>query len=1208
MPLLPKGTERALFVLCPLLLLLFSGDPARSQTLHPKATTFDPSDYGGHAQILCAEPLSDGRTAFGTVEEVLFYYGEGFERVRVGKGKNVFSMEADSTGRVFVGGTSLMGVIAPDSTGEPSFRSLLPLLPDSLKDFGIIWNIVCTPGGEVYFNARDHLFRYDGARVTSIRPEHRFFQMHAPGSRPVIEDDDTGFFRIDADDKTQLPGTKELEQEKGFHAVLPSAEEDSGIWTLFTRSSGLYRYDASQGKSTPFPESDGEAPLKELIKAKIYTACRIDPRKNPYDAAYAVGTSLDGIYLLDPDGRIVLHLTTDDGLPADRIWRVAPDGKGNVCVTTINGMSLLHTGIPFTRTKKGERFKGAVVDISRGPATDNEERKSDRFFMATSQGVWKWMPKVESFSLLQGTSGQCRQLLPYASAGQSPRMLVAGGSAVLKFPIENGIDQERLKADTLAKWNPYSITLLPYPKGKGSLLIGGRSGMGVFTAPNTDKDGGWEKTLSVRELPEGVRSMAWDNYPDAPDSVRIWGGMDSKGVLSIVVDTALSGHRVVHYDTTDGLPKGMVRCFPDPSKEGRNVVFGTDDGLFTFEQNGFHPYSRYGPSFSDAGHQVFRIRGGNEGEVWILDGSGGHVNHLIPEGKGSYHVDSTVFRPLELGAVRTLLPETERTWIGGDQGIACYFPSVQKDPDKGPICFIRAVKGSGDSLLFGGRFFKKRGTWKGSPNEGAPKRFPIKEQPEHMVPVLPYSENRMMFKFAASYPIRQKAVEYRYKLSSFDTAWSDWTDKTRKEYTNLPEGTHTFRVKARNIYLKESRTMDYRFVILPPWYRTWSAYAGFSLAGVAFISLILWLNSRRLIAQKKRLESIVEERTKEIRDQKETTEEQRKEAEKQREVAETRRQKIEEAHEELQEAHKEITSSISYARKIQDALLQREEHVSSHVPEHFILFKPQARVSGDFYWGKEHKGYFYIAAVDCTGHGVPGAFMSMLGISQLNEIMNTNELLSPGKILTELRERVAKELASSDPDSATKDGMDAALLKIPIPTSKSKTNPNSKDQKSRDEGIVVEFAGAQNPLYVIRKGIGENPYSVVDRQHVGATHVSPLQKELIRPFKKSNDGIEIKGDPMPVGYDEHADKTFTTVKLQLQKEDLLYIFSDGYADQFGGPKGKKFRYAPFKQLLAQLDQKQLEEQKNELDRTFEDWKEESQQEQIDDVLVIGMRL
>ncbi|MFB6257268.1 MAG: triple tyrosine motif-containing protein [Flavobacteriales bacterium] len=498
----------------------------------------------------------------------------------------------------------------------------------------------------------------------------------------------------------------------------------------------------------------------------------------------------------------------------------------------------------------------------------------------------------------------------------------------------------------------------------------------------------------------------------------------------------------------------------------------------------------------------------------------------------------------------------------------------------------------------------------------------------------------MIFEFAAPYPDRQEAVEYSYELSGFDTSWSKWTKETKKEYTNLPEGSYTFRVKARNIYFKKSSTAEYRFRILPPWYRTWIAYGSYTMASIGFLWLIVWLYGRRLIAQKQRLEEIVEERTKEIREQKEEVEKKNQALEEANETISKQKEEVEEAHDKLQEAHEEMTDSIDYAQKIQYALLQSEEYVSPHLPEHFIFFKPQSQVSGDFYWGKEHKGYFYLAAVDCTGHGVPGAFMSMLGISQLNEIMNTEEILTPGYILTALRERVLGELGGSDPESTTKDGMDAAMVRIPLgkegeagyekrhPQGEGFNphreegdkndhpqgegfNPRSHEGNEDESTVDVEFAGAQNPLYVIRKGIAEDPPSVTmeHQREEGIGYVGSYQDPSpVKPFKKSSDGIEIKGDPMPVAYHEHAKDAFTTVTLELQSNDMLYFFSDGYADQFGGPKGKKFRYEPFKQLLVSLCQKPIEEQKQKLDKTFEDWKAESQQEQIDDVVVIGVRL
>ncbi|MFB6258489.1 MAG: triple tyrosine motif-containing protein [Flavobacteriales bacterium] len=671
--------------------------------------------------------------------------------------------------------------------------------------------------------------------------------------------------------------------------------------------------------------------------------------------------------------------------------------------------------------------------------------------------------------------------------------------------------------------------------------------------------------------PEPIKFLGRERTED-PDSVRVWGGMSSKGAVRISIDPSLEQSRSELFNTTDGLGKGPTSIFRDPQGEG--VLFGSGKKLMKYRNGRFEPTCRYGELYCKGEHQPYILKKGPNEEIWVNDTKGSPIKRLIPESEG-YRMDSIPFRGLDLGNIRTMLPERERIWFGGDKGLACYFPDQKKEYDVPWECRIREVRGSNDSLLFGGTFSEL--TSKGTDSV----RVPIREQPEGMHPVLPYAENRFFFEYAAAFPDRQEKVRYRYRLFGFDTAWSKPTKKTEKEYTNLPEGRYTFKVKAENVYGDTSSIASYRFRILPPWYRTWWAYGGYGAAGLTFVWLLVRLNGRRLRVQKERLERIVNERTREIREKNQALEEEKREVQHQKEKVE--------------EAHQEITQSIDYAHKIQDALLQSEEPVSEHLPEHFILFKPQSQVSGDFYWGKEHKGHFYLAAIDCTGHGVPGAFMSMLGISQLNEIMNTDKVLTPGQILTDLRERVVRELSGSDPESTAKDGMDAAIVKIPIGNSNS--NSNSKG------GVEVEFAGAQNPLYVVRKGIVDEPPEV-SMEYQGKA----IEGDPVKPFKKSPDGIEIKGDGQPVGYDEYAKDAFTTVKLQLRKMDMLYFFSDGYADQFGGPKSKKFRYGPFKQLLASIHEKPLEEQKQELDRTFEDWKAEGQQEQIDDVVVIGLRL
>ncbi len=1168
----------------------FSSHNAHTQTLLPELTTFSSSTYNSHSQIACSEPLPDGRMVFGTAHEALIHDGETFRQVPVGSGKIVFSMEHAPDGRVFVGGQSLMGVIRPDSTGSLSYRSFIPLLPDSLKDFGIIWSTVRTDEGELYFDAYDRIFLFEDDTMKVIRPDGRFFLMHRPASRPIVEDRKSGLFRLLGTEKEYLKGSRELLRGKNIRSILPSAE-NGGEWTILTEKEGLYHYDPEGGEVRSYPDEPGFHPQGGWSSAGVYTACRMDPEKNPYGAAFAVGTTRKGLYLLTSKGRIALHLGKEEGLPAKQIWEVVPSKGGDLWAATNNGITLVHTGLPFTIALEGEGFSGSFSDIER--ASD----PNSPLFLATTQGTWSWEEGRDEFALVPGTEGQCQDLVPLPvdpgsvlsgqreRKGRKPsRILAAGGTAGV-FSIE--LSSEKMKADTVLSRYARSLAPLPFRKRKGVLppvLAGGRNGLYVLAPEMLNGKRNGAPLLALEDVPEGIYMVGAERTGEGIDSLRLWASMRSQGVLKVMVDTAFTGHRITHYDTADGLPAGPVRIFPDP--DGQGVMFGTKSGLYAFEKGRFVASCRYGKIFCDGSHEVFLLeKGFDNGEVWIGDSKGGQVKHFFKDEDGQ-RIDSTCFRGLDIGGVRAIHPEADRVWIGGGQGLASYFPEVEDDHDRAWDCLLRKVTGSGDSLLFGGN-------------------KPLKDIGKGDGLELPYAKNRLEFRYAAPFTDKQEEVTYSYRLVGFDTAWSKWSEQTRKEYTNLPEGDYTFRVKAKNVYGIESSTGTYSFTVLPPWYRTWTAYGGYMGAGIGFIWVLIWLYSRRLVAQKQRLEGIVEQRTQEIREKNQRLESANQKIEAEKEKVLEQKQEVERAHEALEESHKEITASIDYARKIQHALLQSEEYVSGHLPEHFILFKPQATVSGDFYWAKEQGGHLYFAAIDCTGHGVPGAFMSMLGISQLNEIMAAKELPTPGEVLTELRERVVAELRSGDPEGGAKDGMDAAMVKVPL--------AEAQDPNSNSNSKKIEFAGANNPLYVVKEGIGEGIPDVHFKEgntgNVGTDrNLSPSDgpSDRINPFKKTPDGFEVKGDKMAVGYEPDSAEAFTTAELEVPTDAMLYMFSDGYADQFGGPKGKKFRYGPFKELLARIHTMSSEEQKEELDRVFEEWKES--QEQVDDVCVVGVRV
>jgi serine phosphatase RsbU (regulator of sigma subunit)/Tfp pilus assembly protein PilF len=253
----------------------------------------------------------------------------------------------------------------------------------------------------------------------------------------------------------------------------------------------------------------------------------------------------------------------------------------------------------------------------------------------------------------------------------------------------------------------------------------------------------------------------------------------------------------------------------------------------------------------------------------------------------------------------------------------------------------------------------------------------------------------------------------------------------------------------------------------------------------------------------------------------------------------------------VEQKNKEVTDSILYAKRIQQALLAHNEFIAEHLPNHFVFYKPKDIVSGDFYWAAlaGNAQYFYLAVCDSTGHGVPGAFMSLLNTSFLNEAINEKRLLMPDRIFNHVRERL---IAGISQDGA-KDGMDGILLRL---------NKNSGE---------LSYASAQNRSILIR----------------------------------NNEVVELNYDKMPVGKGESKD-SFTLQQMKLEKDDMIYLFTDGYADQFGGEKGKKFKYKELKELLLSVNQKPLAEQRVILEQTFESWK--GRLEQVDDVCVIGFKV
>ncbi len=409
--------------------------------------------------------------------------------------------------------------------------------------------------------------------------------------------------------------------------------------------------------------------------------------------------------------------------------------------------------------------------------------------------------------------------------------------------------------------------------------------------------------------------------------------------------------------------------------------------------------------------------------------------------------------------------------------------------------------------------------------------------------VLPYKHNNITFEFAAIEPARPYLVKYQYILEGYDQDWSPVSNKTSASFGNIYEGTYTFKLKACSPDGIWSKPIFYTFKVLSPWYRSWYMYCLYSIGIFSALFLVYRWRIAQLHGENEILEEKIELRTEQLKQANEELQAMNEEINTQMNV--------------IEKKNINITSSIQYAQIIQRAVFPSLEKIEAYFEQYFVLFRPKDIVSGDFYYAKLKGKNLFIAAADCTGHGVPGAFMSVLGISLLNEIITKGVLSKPNEILNELRIRIKKSLHQKGIKGQTQDGLDIAFCTIDL------------------EKTVIQYAGAHSPLYVIRK------------------------------HETSFELIEFKADLMPIGVHPKDEKSFTNYEVQLLQGDTLYLFTDGYVSQTGGTNFETFKRKRFQEIIMKIQGLNLVEQKQILEQTLNDW--QGNYDQVDDILIIGMR-
>ena len=706
----------------------------------------------------------------------------------------------------------------------------------------------------------------------------------------------------------------------------------------------------------------------------------------------------------------------------------------------------------------------------------------------------------------------------YQATTISDKLIVS--SELGLFEIKNQNKYQRISDITKAKFY--------FLESRNLLFVAGKNRIEIYKYQNKN----WNLKGNISNI--FINDITKIEYnQELNDSSDFWIGTINTELWNVKVssDNKLS---YIVYNYSDGLSSGFI----NPLKTNNEIIFGTSVGLLKFvsgktlseadsannyEYKGFFEASNFLGFETDA----INILENSESKIWMCK-NGEIAFYDNVENK----LETINFTGIDLGTINVFYPYKSNIFIGGNEGITYVDVSKPKDFNNKIKINIRRITLTDSTVLYSGK-----------------KKVYYQRQ------VLDNNNNSITFNFAALYNENGTSAKYSYFIEGYDDNWSDWSSEHIVKYKKLPFGDYTFKVKAKSLYDIESNIEEYKFSITPPYYLTTWAYIFYVILLLILLWVIIKLYTRKLENDKIHLEGIIEERTVEIREKKD---------------------KIETQHHQILKILTELTDSINYAQRIQQAVLPSDNYLDEILNDYFILFKPKDVVSGDFYWATKINEYVIITAADCTGHGVPGAFMSMLGTSFLNEIVRNAELTKASEILFELRKYVITALNQTGEEGEQKDGMDMSLCVI-----------NTKNHE-------VQYSGANNPLYIVK-----------DKEFKDKNEAIKLCDNSKLKTQKPKLFYEVKPNKMPISIYLKMGE-FDNNIIKLEKGDKIYMFSDGYADQFGGPKGKKFMYKPFKKLLLENSDKPMSEQKEILLKSFEGWRGDV--DQIDDVVVLGIQI
>lgn len=1057
---------------------------------YPFIRNYSPKEYQANDMNYAAAMDSRGIMYFGNTEKgVIEYDGTSWRYIPVSNKSACKSLAVDTNDVVYVGAVGDFGYIAPDQMGVSHYHSLTHLVDTSQVPISNIWKTYVTRNG-VYFCSVQRIFHYRYPEYLKVieLPEGSFFSFNI-GSRIIIGNWQLGMLELKGDKAEVMPGIEPL-IDQDIVQVMPYR---AGQWLIVTYN-GLFIYDIIE-KKTMLLEGQKflERTNKLLIESRPYNSCQLK------DAGIAFATMKNGIYIGDKKSHLTENYNISTGLINETVSDVTYAEKQGVLFATFEtGIARMEYGSPFRIFGKESNINGTVQSAARFNGTLYAGTFTGLSYLTFQENGLPWFKSISEIASFV-------YVVLAVDVGNGQQKLIAcAGDGI--YEIRNN------KAILIGGKDVSALCGITSKKQPGTVYVGCPLGVRKVTW----KENRWEIEEIFNEKNEVF-------YLSEDDEGNLWAATTINGIMRISPDK-----KITVFTQKDGLPSNSDLSVFYYSNS-RKIVAGSRHGIYEFNPatGKFIPSELFGKNYITDKDHVKGFFNGYLGSRFLVINN--RIQKVTPHYE-SFYYDSVSFKRLPEMSVTNIYTEANGiSWLCTSEGLVSYnnlFKPLGKLELPVRISEVKLLLN--DSLIFFGNFVKpqiygKDTLW-----------TPVMKQTSLQTYTLPYRFNSLSLNYSIPYYQDEAANTYSYMLEGFDENWSRWSNESKAVFTNLSEGSYVFHVKARNIYGQESPESTFTFVILPPWYRTIWAYLGYVVIGLFILIVTVKLYTRKLEADKKRLEGIVAERTAEVVKQKD---------------------EILEKNIEIEHKNKDITDSIVYAKRIQEALLPVRDQISIPTLEIFVYFRPKDIVSGDFYFMRQipRSSMLVAAAADCTGHGVPGAFMSMLGMSFLSELIAKPEIQHSDDLLNHLREHIIQSLNPKGKETETKDGMDISLIAYNYETNR------------------LEWSGANNPLYLVRKG------------------------EL----------IEYKADKMPIGLHDRRNEPFKREEIVPEPGDIIYMFSDGFADQFGGDKGKKYMSKNMKEYLLSIHTQPMEVQEKLIAEESTRWRGEI--EQIDDQIVMGIR-